>query len=54
MIIWVFQHQTETESMMSYILGVHGNLIENIPQLGLIDIFHYHYPKTAESVCEGN
>lgn len=50
MIIWILQHQTETEAMMSYILGVHGNLIENIPQLGLIDIFHYHYPKTAEGV----
>jgi hypothetical protein len=49
MIIWVFKHQTETEAMMSDILGVHGNLIENIPQLGFIHIFHDHYPTIAES-----
>lgn len=34
--------------MMAYILGVHGNLIENVPELGFIDIFHDHYPKIAE------
>lgn len=39
--------------MMSYVLGVHGDLIENIPQLGLINIFHYHHPTTAESRREG-
>lgn len=53
MIFWVFQHQTEAEAMMSYVLGVHGDLIENIPQLGLINIFHYHHPTTAESKREG-
>lgn len=48
MIVWVFQHQTEAEAMMPYILGVHGNLIKNVPELRFIDIFHDHYPKIVE------
>lgn len=45
--IRVLQHEAEAEAMMAHILGVHGNLVENIPELGFIDIFHYHYPKIA-------
>lgn len=53
MIFWVFQHQTEAEAMMSYVLGVHGDLIEDIPELGFVDVFHHHHPATAGRKREG-
>lgn len=29
--------------MVTDILRLHSNLIEDVPQLRFIDIFHYHY-----------
>lgn len=41
-IVRIFQHQAETEAMVTDILRLHSDLIEDVPQLGLIDIFHHH------------
>lgn len=42
MVIRVFQHQAETKAMVPDILRLHSNLIEDVPQLRFIDIFHHH------------
>lgn len=41
-IVRIFQHQAETKAMVTDILRLHSDLIEDVPQLGLIDIFHDH------------
>lgn len=42
MIVRILQHQAETKAMVTDILRLHGDLIEDVPQLGLIDIVHDH------------
>lgn len=50
-IVRIFQHQAETKAMVADILRLHGDLIEDVPQLGLIDIFHDH-DSTEWDVCK--
>lgn len=50
-IVRIFQHQAETKAMVTDILRLHSDLIEDVPQLGLIDIFHYH-DSTEWEVCQ--
>lgn len=31
--------------MVPHLLGVHGDLIEHVPEVGPTDILHHHYPE---------
>lgn len=42
MIVWVLQHQAEAETMVTDILRLHSDLVEDVPQLRFTDIFHHH------------
>lgn len=40
MVIGMFEHETQTETMVSGILRVQGNLIKHVPQLSPFHIVH--------------
>lgn len=44
-VLGVLQHQAETEAVVPHLLGVHGDLVEHVPEVGPADILHHHYPE---------
>lgn len=44
MILWILQHQPKAEAVVPDVLRVHGDLVEDIPELRFVDVFHDHDP----------